>query len=1513
MVDPLATARSLGANVTSGYRDAARNRRVGGVPGSDHLNADAIDLTPGKGQSWGDLHAMASEVAKARGGKVVDESRTKKPHIHLSLPGWGQAPGLPAPPSGFVPIATPPATAPANFGTPSGAVHDGDTFGLTSGRNARLYGVDAFELNQQGRSPQGQPVPLGINARDALVPFATPDGRVTATGGTTYGRPVVSLDNDGDAGQSLLRSGNALAAPDFLRGDPRLGQYMEAERLARLNRLGAHGNTYQTPQAERAGLPDPWEKPEASTDGKGTAFFWDEPTPFQGLRPEIADGYLGVLNAKDSTADDVMTFAATNGFSIERRDVEKFLDRKAKGYRSDNRVNYVRPPRVLTDPGDGKFGTVARGIADPINMLDEMGAVVDSVGLTSGRENVWGSDRRFGDILANNLDQNRSILAHDEESAPYYRLGGQIASGVVLPFGGGIRTVGGLARLGAVEGGLAGFGAGEGNIGQRLPNAVVGAGMGAVGGAALGKASDLVGAAWRARQSAAAARRGFDAADDGSNAVREAAYEAAPIVEDGAQNIGPTPAARSQGQGGVISSAAMRMEDGGQSLLGPSARSIDRIDVANIPPPPAGFVEEAAGAMRRVDDAGRLMDVADASQRLNPEDMLSVADGAPDEFAALETREFAKSGARSTYQRGPVDLVGFVRSQGGLQDQAGELSHLGITNAARDMDFAKGEGFLGGLVREDGHNLDDMAEKAWEAGYFRERPTVPEFLDALADTHSGAQRVFHPGDLGEVAQHEAERGQRFAMESAGQDEDNILRVANVDVSRIETPQDIRHAMASIQEAIGSNPARKPISHEATAELAEQIGLTPADFLKRRRGQPLNHAEAYALRELHAASLNETVNRARKAIGGSDLERANFLKSVAQSAALQDHIVDAAAETGRALSQYRMIAKASARSADAVKAIIDGKGGHDTIDKMAQALIELEQDPAQAGRFIQKMVKPGFKDMFNEYYINNLVSGLKTHSVNIVSNLVTAGLQLPEHALAAGVGGIRSALTRSTDKVYFSELGPRLTGMLQGARTGLANARIALKTGRASDDTHKVESRFQHAIPGRLGHVVRIPTRMLTAEDEFFKGMALGSDLAGSAVRRARAEGLRGEALSARIAELNANPSDEALRAAKDYARYVTFQRQLGPLGMRASQLSNEVPGLKIIIPFVRTPTNLLKFAVERSPAAPLLKEWRADMMAGGARRDLAMVRATSGTALGALAASWAAQGIVTGGGPADDNARRILMADGWQPYSIKIGGKYYSYARLDPLATTLGMAADYVDKSGKMTERQADEQAMTLTASIIQNLENKVWLSGMADFAQAVDDPERYGPAYVRRTLATLAVPVGVNQVAQTFDPVPREAKTIGEQVQSRIPGLSDDLRPRLDAWGRPILKEGGLGPDIVSPVYRSTRRHEGENNEALRLGLKVSDPSRIVAGRRLSDGEFHAYRMQAGTMMRDGLGQAMASPSWKGLSDDQRRKAFDKIKRDARKIAREGMGLAHGDDGQEVAIPPPPPGFMPQ
>lgn len=133
-----------------------------------------------------------------------------------------------------------------------------------------------------------------------------------------------------------------------------------------------------------------------------------------------------------------------------------------------------------------------------------------------------------------------------------------------------------------------------------------------------------------------------------------------------------------------------------------------------------------------LNDAGDVV-LSDAGRFVDPQG------GAPQSPASV---------LRELGEKAPADLVTFVRRNGGLRDQAGELRFIGANNAARrGVPFAGQDTKAGPLVSESGRNFDDMAEAAWEAGYFgppetTPRPTTREFLESLEDTLTGSRRVF---------------------------------------------------------------------------------------------------------------------------------------------------------------------------------------------------------------------------------------------------------------------------------------------------------------------------------------------------------------------------------------------------------------------------------------------------------------------------------------------------------------------------------------------------------------------------------------------------------------------------------------------------------------------------------------------------------------------------------------------------------------------------------------------------
>lgn len=1401
-----------------------------------------------------------------------------------------------------------------------GAV-DGDTLRLDGGGSLRVWGVDAPELSQQGFDRSGKPVAIGKLSQEQLIQALARAGSTVAQQavGSSYGRTVAPVSIDGaDLGGQLTGEGSALAAPDYLKADPeRSFRYMQGERLARLNGLGIHDTRFLPPADFRR---DP--KLTETPGRELVPMFWDTPTPTAGMRPDVERQFIAMMNDPKVPEEEVARFARTNGgFVVDPVELKRNREHSKRTGQPIG-LGYQDAPRILTDMGDGRTGAVIRGAANGVlpNMLEETGAIFDTLGGTDGRESVWNSDRRIADIWANNAAQNEAITGYDRTAYPNATFAAELGGGLVGL--GKVQSVADLAKFGAGYGFVSGFGQ-PGSLPERLTSATVGAGTGlgltVVGGKAVEKAAPYVAKAvdpllakLQPRLEQLSARfgpaRGVEAPAPGVDdwaafpVVRDMpmAAEPAPSISQDMPVAGD-PAARPQPLNQPLSDAQMRA----------AGETVTPSDVLPIPGNTVGSVEEAAAI-----DAGRYAPAK-----------------APDEKAELTKRTVRGWNGAEVPKVGPIDLVGWVRLRGGLLDQGGELSHMGLTNAARrGMDFVGQEARFGPLVNSQGMNLDDAAMRAWEAGYFpelTERPSVNQFLDALRGTHEGWDRRFLPDDLPELERFNAARDERFALEqqrfeeggpvytdrSVPADEPAPLPpieayeewpsggpdfAGNIDLRKLSSPQDIGRALDFTERRVGFDAAtRGRVSQAETERLAAEMGMTPERLLARRKGQALNAEEALAARQILAKSGNELVNAARKLRGldnPSDEALADFRQKWLRHAAIQEQVAGATAEAGRTLAQFKMLADSRAVRGNVLTAMVEASGGGKRLQDAADVLLDIaETDPGKFNALAEQMAKPRFKDKAIELYYNMMLSGPATHVVNVTSNTLTALGQLPEHGIAAAAGKVREVAQRTAvDRVTGSEVGQRAFGLMQGFKEGLRQFARTARTGETSDLVSKVEAQHQKAISGLKGEVIRTPSRLLSAEDELFKAVARRMELNGQAARIAHKEGLKGEAASRRIAELVANPTDDMLDRAFDYGRYLTFQRPLGDIAGGVARMRNDSFIMTALIPFVRTPTNLLKFAAERSPAAPLLKEWRADFKAGGARRDLAIARALVGTAFGAAIYEAALNGRVSGSMPSDPVKAQFMRADGWQPYSFKVGDTWYSYQRLDPFAMTVGVAADLAVKKDGMTKRQLEDYAMMLTASVIKNLGDKTWLSSASDFVEAISDPERYGSAYLRKMGAGFVTPAISSQTARAIDPVSRDARTLGDAVQNRIPGLSSSLPAKRDVWGNPILNEGGLGPDLVSPIWQSSEKNDAVSQEMLRIGARFEPPQRFLMqdGKRvdLTSRQYEQYAEAAGKLTRQRIEGLMGQPAWSAMTDEAKAEAAKKAATSAKAEARRGL-----------------------
>lgn len=704
--------------------------------------------------------------------------------------------------------------------------------------------------------------------------------------------------------------------------------------------------------------------------------------------------------------------------------------------------------------------------------------------------------------------------------------------------------------------------------------------------------------------------------------------------------------------------------------------------------------------------------------------------------------------------------------------------------------------------------------------------------------------------------------------------DALDRAGNINLRRIYSDDDVKQV---IQEQALANEEftgarRGVISNEETADMARLLGMTPEKLSQRKVGEAFNAEEMFAARELLVKQATKVRDLAKTAQGGSDLDKLNFAEEMARLNTIQEQVSGATAEAGRTLQQFRMLAGADkemiSRLVEAQKA-----GGLDDVIDLASKM----DDPVQVANFMANATKAKTTDKLLEAWINGLLSGPATHATNILSNSLVSLWSIPEHAVAAGLSKVTGS------GITAREVLGRSLGIIEGAKEGIRAGVRAFRTEEPTDLASKLEARRYRAIGGTTGKVVRLPSRALLAEDEFFKAIGYRQAINELAIR----EGMK-QGGAARIAELRANPTDAMKKAARDAAEKQTFTNPLGPAGNKILGIGRDIPAFRVVAPFIRTPVNIFKFAAQRSPLAPLFKEVRQNLKGanGAIERDKQLARIGVGSAVSGAVAYEALQGHITGGGPADPRERAVLYANGWQPYSVKVGDSYYSYGRLEPMGMLFGVAADFVELQKVMSRDDEQNIAALIMGSVQKNLVSKTWLRGLSDLIEAWNDPDRYGAAYVQG-LAGSIVPTGLAQVARVNDPFLRDARTALDAIKNRVPGYKETLPVKRGVFGEPIELQGALGPNIISPIYQSAAGNDPVIAEMIRLQVAPSRPSRDIRGVELTPEEYDTLQMASGRAAKQALTNIVNDPQWASIPDEDKKELIDTAFRKGRDLGR--------------------------
>lgn len=693
-------------------------------------------------------------------------------------------------------------------------------------------------------------------------------------------------------------------------------------------------------------------------------------------------------------------------------------------------------------------------------------------------------------------------------------------------------------------------------------------------------------------------------------------------------------------------------------------------------------------------------------------------------------------------------------------------------------------------------------------------------------------------------------------------------------AKIETPDDVRRVIQDMADADlpDIDAARRGVRTNVETAIAADDENAWGLLLSRRKGgggAPLNAEKTLAMRRLWAASGDKVTAAARLAAehptpGNLFL----FRRAMALHGVVQREVLSVRTETARALQQWSIPAGPNDVIARQIEDVVGEFGGESVGTDLARRIVAMADEGNVAG--IDAMSRQGAgaatAEAVFEYWINARLSNPTTHLVNAGSNTMVALMAQLERATGSGL----TALRGGTDGVEAGEALAMVHGLMQSQRDAWRNMAISFRTGESGFGLGKIEAPrtrqisseawgnlrsdvlrrglnvpgFAHAL-NALGAIVSSPGRALTAADEYFKTVSYRMEVHAQAARTVQQElrsGVLDEAgAPRRLAELVDEPSEATIAMARDFAQYNTFTNRPGQFTQAIMKLRADVPGLRYIIPFTRTPANILRFAAERSPAAPILADVRADIRAGGRRADLALAKISLGSFTMFTAYDYAINGQISGGGPSDAGQLATLRRQGWQPYSVRVGDRWFAYNRLDPFGAQLGIAANIAELSAFDAKGglEVDEAIYRTVGAVGQTMLDRTYLTGAADLFDVMSDPRRYSDRFFERLGASFMVPAGVQAIERALDPELRRATNIVDEIRSRTPGLSDALPARHDLWGRPIDYRSGLGTvwDAVSPIYSSRQAAEpiDEALIAMDYGPRMPQARLTISGEEFS------------------------------------------------------------------------------
>ena len=882
--------------------------------------------------------------------------------------------------------------------------------------------------------------------------------------------------------------------------------------------------------------------------------------------------------------------------------------------------------------------------------------------------------------------------------------------------------------------------------------------------------------------------------------------------------------------------------------------------------------------------------------------------------AGAAFKQLLSSAQKMRVQLSPQDV------QRGLSGQADEVFDSVMRQLSPDQQYALRQEFKNSAGLREGREIFKKGGQEGRPGmdFPSEPPKVPPEGGGGFDNVASAKKIL--SDVGEGADTVADGAKAVAKRTIPRS-DVVKQEFRMDKLNL-LPKDESKVQAVI-EALGLST--RTVEHfDEWQEIASQLGTDPEKLVRGIMKNGIDSApQVLALRDtinsaVHylsnkSAMIEDAVTPAQKAaLDVRILETEKLLDTAIKQ------LTTEGTNLGRSVVAYRLIARNNLDPAYWLKEAQKVLGEESITEDLRTAITSLirQEDRIGLAHLVAGLKESTPVEKLITLWKAGLLTGPTTHLANGLSNVTMQSLETVKDVPATVIDwGVSKVTGKRTKAITLQGLVKQVKGAYEGTGTAIDY----LRTGIDRDSTltkydiprnvkfnNAYVQMYVDTIFRSLGAVDKV-SRFAVLKKSLYEQAYVKEINLTPAARATYLDELSqvlGERATRKdlVESFFKNPDKEMSQIAINDAEFTTFTKDNQfAKGVRLAKQGGPVVkvALDISMPFVKTPTNVAMAIAEYSPGGFLMAA--AKGIKGKGQREIveSLSRGITGTAVMALGAALARDGLVTSSLPADKRERELWKANGIQQQSIFLWGKWRRLDRMSPLGNLLAIGAEF-NRFGK--DKTLGDRFTQAAFGGLKGLTEQSFLKGLSGMTRAIVEPERYAEAFIDNSVGSL-VPSILGRIAQGLDTKQRDTDDLLEVIQARIPILAELLPASIDPFGREIKNRQGFFTRVLDPLNSTGPTGDPVAGELFKLNHPISSPNKGL----YNPDEYRMLLTMRGKIMNPLLYATMSSNQWQTFTSDQKTYAVDVMVAASSKAANDYMKqvLSQRLAKELMALPP--------